>query len=238
MTIKKLFKPRILFPTVILLLLISSFILSVILAPSPFHVEQIDNPGDVKISWEEISEEEFYENMTVAMNVTFEKEPTYYSLKEPGSDVEMPIAQYDVTAYDIFASPRTQPNLSAGETYRVHGTPSAFSDRGVTTVPEKNSFVLFLCEQRDCPNFVPREGVSPTYYDDYFNTLGYSVITPAVYIFPVDRTGEEPRIETALLPDYLQGEGEYTTFFELWDILAEGRAKYGMSEYNPWSDAA
>ena len=91
MTIKKLFKPRILFPTVILLLLIISFILSVILAPSPFHVEQIDNPGDVKISWEEISEEEFYENMTVAMNVTFEKEPTYYFLKEPGSDVEMPL---------------------------------------------------------------------------------------------------------------------------------------------------
>lgn len=212
-----------LFPTIIIGFAVC--VLSIALFRSggkTFIAEQTENSGFASASWMTLTEEEFYQNMSVAMRVEFKYPPTYYNLTTPESDVTLPIAVYEAWAGDIIAQPRYLPTIQAGEIYKIHSLPSSFTDREVK--PENDSFLLFLFDQRDKENFVPDPEFAATYYADYFEQFGYSVITPSCSIFLT----EGYQVKTESLPEYLQGKGEYTNFDELCEIVAAGRQKYGI----------
>lgn len=83
-----------------------------------------------------------------------------------------------------------------------------------------------LFDQRDNPEFEPKGDVSAGCYGDYFDMFGDGIITSSYSIIPT----EVYQIKTELLPEYLQGKDEYTTMYELRDILYAGREKYGMTK--------
>lgn len=230
MTIKWQFKPRILFPTVILLLLVISLSFAFILSPkSGFRVIKVDEPGTAQASWVTLTESDFYHDMSIAFYAEMKNDPQYYKHIIPdheGSSTTVTV--YQATVNTMLAQPRKFEPITS-ETILVHGLQSAFTDTGVK---KGGAYVFMLADQRDNADFEPDENLPADYFDDYMATLGYSMITPSVSAFPVDLSTDTPRVKTNLLPEYLRGEGEYTTLEELQDILAAGRAKYGMSEYS------
>lgn len=164
--------------------------------------------------------------MSVALRVRFENEPTYYDVKDAGMDFAISMAVYEVWIGDVLAFPRTDQTIEAGVTCKVHSIPSAFTDANIETGEDAPMFLVLLKEQQDVEGFEKNPEYAPTYYKDYFGQFGYAVITPSCSIIPME--GDD--IKSELLPDYLRGEGEYTSMDELREILYKGRQKYGMSE--------
>ena len=79
---------------------------------------------------------------------------------------------------------------------------------------------------------MPHKGYSAYYYKQYFDTFGYEILAPNISVIPGEYDGT---VKTELLPEYLQGGGEYTTMHELQEILAAGREKYGIKEFDTQS---
>ena len=236
MTIKKLLRPQILFPVIISAALVIALICAAVIPHGlTFKMIKTETPGSMNLSWANVGEEEFYHEMALAAYVEYKSGPEYYDLTQPGEDFSMPIAVYAFEQGDILAFPRNGAFEGREDgTILIHSIPSAFTDCGITGDSNKDLYVMFLSDQRDYPNFEPRSDVSPTYYDDYIDTFGYALITPSVSVIPARYMEEFSMIamESSELPEYLRGEGEYTTLAELPSILAAGRAKYGMSEYS------
>lgn len=223
---RNLLKANILFPMVILCA--AAVILTIaLLLPrgKTFTAVQTDAPGYAQVYWADISEEEFYKHMSVAMRVCFEEKPTYYNLTDAGSELTFPIAVYEVSRGDALAYPRIKHNLESEVTFKIHSVPEAFSR--VSIGEDAPLFLVMLKEQQDVAGFEKNPEYAPTYYKDYFGQFGYAVITPSCSIIPMEGSD----IKSELLPDYLRGEGEYTSMDELREILYQGRLKYGMSEY-------
>ncbi len=217
---------QIIFPSMVLLAVAAALVAPAFLQKKTFTAVKLDEPGNAQASWVDIEEKEFYQKMSVAMRVEFQSDPNYYEVKEPEADFSIPLAVYEVWVGDVLIESRTQEPIEAGKTYRVHSLPSAFIDSKVSIEPPNNSFILLLSDQRDDPEFKLKDEIAADYYDDYFNMFGYSVITPSCSIIPT----EGYLIKTVLLPEYLQGEGEYTTMDELREILYAGREKYGINQ--------
>ena len=137
----------------------------------------------------------------------------------------LPADVYEIWVGDVIADSRTQGEVQAGQTYKVHSLPSALT--ALDVAGQENSFILFLYDRRDMENFELEGGVSEAYYDEYFDAFGYGIMTPIHSIF---RTEDDNSVKTVLLPEYLQGEGEYTTMDELREILYAGREKYGINQ--------
>ena len=230
MTIKKLLRPQILFPVVILLLLAIALTLFAVLKPkSNFRATKVDEPGAALASWSILTESDFYHDLSVAFYAEIDAEPQYYSVVVPDhEDHSATVTVYQAKVNAMLAQPRKFEPITS-ERILVHGMHSAFTDAGVTG---NGAYVFMLVDARDYPDFEPTETRSLSFYNDYVKTLGYAMFTPFASAFPVDLSADTPRVKTDLLPEYLRGEGEYTTLEELQDILAAGRAKYGMSEYS------
>lgn len=228
MTIKKLLRPQILFPAVILILLVIALVFTVAVPSKPgFRAVKTDQPGFSMTSWADVDEARFYERMAIAVYAHVKEEPQYYTHYVPSGDGNNDDRVAGVCVYQAdVASVLAQPcHLPAEErsTIPVHSIPSAFSDARVTS---GGSYLFFLADMRDVPDFEPDETVSPSYYDDYAKTFGYALITPRVSVFRAEPYGDTMRVKTSHLPEYLRGEGEYMTFEELRDILAEGRQRF------------
>lgn len=221
---RKFRNPQFLFPMIILFTVVLVIGVAVFRPNGKTYIaEQTAKPGFASASWVTLTEEEFYENLSVAMRVEFQYPPTYYNVTVPESDFMMPFAVYEIWAGDIVASSRYLEPIEAGKIYKVHSFPSAFTDRDVR--PENDSFLLLLSDQRDSADFVPNPEFTDTYYDDYFEQFGYAVITPSCSIIPT----EGYQVKSDLLPEYLRGAGEYTDLDELQEIIIAGRQKYGMN---------
>lgn len=223
MTTKKLLRPQILFPAVILILLVIALILAVAVPSKPgFRAVKTDQPGSAMASWADVDEARFYERMAIAVYAHVKEEPQYYDHYVPGRDHTTGVSVYQADVASVLAQPCHLP-AEERSTISVHSIPSAFSDARVTS---GGSYLFFLADMRDVPDFEPDETVSPSYYDDYAKTFGYALITPRVSVFRAEPYGDTMRVKTSHLPEYLRGEGEYTTFEELRDILAEGRQRF------------
>ena len=223
MTTKKLLRPQILFPAVILILLVIALILAVAVPSKPgFRAVKTDQPGSAMASWADVDEARFYERMAIAVYAHVKEEPQYYDHYVPGRDHTTGVSVYQADVASVLAQPCHLP-AEERSTISVHSIPSAFSDARVTS---GGSYLFFLADMRDVPDFEPDETVSPSYYDDYAKTFGYARITPRVSVFRAEPYGDTMRVKTSHLPEYLRGEGEYTTFEELRDILAEGRQRF------------
>lgn len=229
---KNWLRPQIIFPSVIALTFAVVIIISAFYNPAKtFTAVKTDDPTAMSMSWSDIDEETFYKKMSIAVHAQIQSGPDYYDLIQPGFDMTIPIATYDIWVGDVLISTRTKGFLGVDEINpKIHSVPSAFTDAGITTEPEKNMFILFLSDQRDDPDVEPQKGLSASYYDDYFDMFGYALITPSCSVFPAVYDDTGPMVLTSLLPEYLQGKGEYTTLNELRDILYAGRKKYGMTE--------
>lgn len=224
---KKYLNANVLFPAVIICMAVVVMTVAILLPKGKtFTAVQTDAPGYAQAYWADISEEEFYKHMSVAMRVCFEEKPTYYNLTDAGSDLTFPIAVYEVSRGDALAYPRIKHNLESEVTFKIHSLPEAFSR--VSIGEDAPWFLVMLKEQQDVAGFEKNPEFAPTYYQDYFEQFGYAVITPSCSIIPM----QDDQIYSARLPEYLRGEGEYTSMDELREILYQGRLKYGMSEYN------
>ena len=238
MTIKKLLRPQLLFPIVISAVLVIALICAATIPHGPtFKMVKTETPGSMSMSWANISEEEFYREMALAAYVEYKSGPEYYDLTQPGDSYSMPITVYAFNPGDILARPRNGAlETKEDGTILIHSISDAFS--GISGNPDEDLYIMFLSDQRDYPNLEPRTDVSPAYYDDYVDAFGYALITPFVSIIPARYMEQFGMIamETNRLPEYLRGEGYYTTIEELRNILTAGRTKYGMSEYVPPAD--
>ena len=228
---KKWITPQILFPSAILFIFVIVMTISMSRPTATFTAVKTDEPGNAQASWIDIEEKEFYQKMSVAVRAEFQSDPVYYDVKEPEADFSIPLAVYEIWVGDVLADSRTQEQIEAGKIYRIHSLPSAFTDSEISTESPNHSFILMLSDQRDNLNSKPKAGVSADYYDDYFDMFGYGIITPSCSIIPT----EGFQVKTELLPEYLQGGGEYTTMHELQEILAAGREKYGIKEFDTQS---
>ena len=229
MTTKKLLRPQILFPAVILILLVIALTLAAAVPSKPgFRAEKTDKAGFSMASWAEVDEARFYERMAIAAYAHLKGEPQYYTHHVPSGDDGdnddrvAGVCVYQADVESILAQPCHLPQEERS-TISVHSIPSAFSD---AQAKSGGSYLFFLADMRDVPNFEPNENLSESYYDDYAKAFGYAVITPKVSIIPAESYGDSVRVKTIYLPEYLRGEGEYTTFEELRDILAEGRQRF------------
>lgn len=219
---KKHLTPQVIFPIVIVCTLIIVLTISAFRPPQSFTAIKMDTPGYTSASWINIDEETFYEQLSVAIVIENVSSPTYYTLQEPWDESSIPIDCYEFYITDILAAPLTVEEIEAGTTGKVSAMSNALN---LLSSESGDLYLLFLRDRRDAPDFTPREGYSIVYYNDYFDAFGYDIITPIVSIIPVKGNGT---IKTSFLPPYLQGEGEYTTYEELREILYQERIERGL----------
>ena len=233
MTTKKMFRPQVLFPAVILLLLVVALILAAATQPKGpmYKAEKTNTPATAMMSWADVDEEQFFRFMSAAVYAELQPDVSHYRFTAPDEEeFATTVTVYSADVSDVLAQPRIDSSISAGDTIPIHSISEIFSDP--TIEGSSNRYILCLAEQRDDPNFVPNTSYDASYYDAYFKQFGYAIITPAVSIFRAEPYGDSARIKTSHLPEFLRGEGEYTTLEELKEFLAAGRAKYGMSGYS------
>ena len=132
---------------------------------------------------------------------------------------------YEFFIGDLLADARKYPLFESGKIFRIHGLPDALAELNVAE--QENCFLLFLHDRRDTEDFMPHKGYSAYYYKQYFDTFGYEILAPNISVIPGEYDGT---VKTELLPEYLRGEGEYTSWLELSAILAAGREKFGITE--------
>ncbi len=221
---KKWLRPQFLFPSAILLAFAVIMTVAMI-RPKTFTAIKLDSPGAVSANWSDVSEQDFFEQLSVAVRVEVTSGPEHYDIREPWEEYSLPSDVYTFQVNTILANSRIEMPIESEKTYHVHSFPSALT--ALDVAGQENSFILFLYDRRDMSNFKLEGGVDKSYYDKYFDTFGYGILTPIHSIFRAEPNGT---VKTELLPVYLQGEGEYTTMQELQQILAAGREKYGTAE--------
>lgn len=216
---------QIIFPSMVLLAVAAALVAPAFLQKKTFTAVKLDEPGAASANWANVSEQEFFEQLSVAVRAEVVSGPEHYDISEPWEDYSLPADVYEFWVGDVLINSRTQEQIESGRTYKVHSLPSALT--ALDVAGQENSFILFLYDRRDMENFELEGGVSEAYYDEYFDAFGYGIMTPIHSIF---RTEDDNSVKTVLLPKYLQGEGEYTTMDELREILYAGREKYGINQ--------
>lgn len=228
---RKWIQPQFVFPAAILLAFAAVIIASAFRPPQTFTAVRLAEAGSTSsVIWPEIDEETFYQEMSVALSVSITAGPEHYEIKEPWEEQAHPVDVYEFFIGDLLADARKYPLFESGKIFRIHGLPDALAELNVAE--QENCFLLFLHDRRDTEDFMPHKGYSAYYYKQYFDTFGYEILAPNISVIPGEYDGT---VKTELLPEYLRGEGEYTSWLELSAILAAGREKFGIKEFDTQS---
>ena len=86
---KKWIRPQFLFPSAILLAFAVIMTVAMI-RPKTFTAIKLDSPGAVSANWSDVSEQDFFKQLSVAVRAEVTSGPEHYDIREPWEEYSLP----------------------------------------------------------------------------------------------------------------------------------------------------
>ena len=86
---------QIIFPSMVLLAVAAALVAPAFLQKKTFTAVKLDEPGAASANWANVSEQEFFEQLSVAVRAEVVSGPEHYDISEPWEDYSLPADVYE-----------------------------------------------------------------------------------------------------------------------------------------------